>query len=635
MPCDTPTPCPTCNPDYTELGCPDYPHSGCIIYDGEDIPCLNIEQTENLNEVLQHIKDVVCSLTPAGYASFDFSCFTSQNITTEKQFAEFISSLLCSILGTQTPNTVTSLSTLYTSIQTLTTDLNLVKNQNLLSCFQTLTGLSSPQQISQLLTAIQTVLCDHETRLDNLESGSINTNITVVNTNHDVIIAASGINNHTLSADVKIDPDSSNSITTSVAGILSVSPSITVVDTPSINFTASGTKGHTLTGDVKISSTANNAASILSDGIYVNPASITETALVANDSTSINFIQSGVNGHTVTANVILNPSGTNLIQSTGSGLLVNSSLIQDPITPINTNSINLTISGTNSHTIKADAIVSPTINNQLQILADGLYVNPSFATTDSWLLAGNSNATSLSFVGTTTNIALNFKVNNLKSGKIDSSGQTLFGYKAGFVNSAVLCTAIGYQALLLNTTGSENVAVGSNALSANVTGFDNVAVGSQSLQESTFNYNTAVGHRSLQLVNGTANTGLGTFSGKPVTPAEVLIGDNNIFIGFNTEYSSANISNSVVLGTNAIVSASNNFVVGGTGSDKLSVVVGGTAAVTSAVVDVNSTTQGLLPPRMTTTQKNAIASPAEGLVVYDITLHKLCCYDGTVWQNAW
>ncbi len=37
----------------------------------------------------------------------------------------------------------------------------------------------------------------------------------------------------------------------------------------------------------------------------------------------------------------------------------------------------------------------------------------------------------------------------------------------------------------------------------------------------------------------------------------------------------------------------------------------------SAQMQIDSTTRGFLPPRMTTTQKNAIATPAAGLVVYD------------------
>lgn len=52
---------------------------------------------------------------------------------------------------------------------------------------------------------------------------------------------------------------------------------------------------------------------------------------------------------------------------------------------------------------------------------------------------------------------------------------------------------------------------------------------------------------------------------------------------------------------------------------------------TSAQLDVSSTTKGFLPPRMTTTQKNAIASPANGLVVFDTTLNKLAVFT-TVWE---
>jgi len=56
------------------------------------------------------------------------------------------------------------------------------------------------------------------------------------------------------------------------------------------------------------------------------------------------------------------------------------------------------------------------------------------------------------------------------------------------------------------------------------------------------------------------------------------------------------------------------------------------SANASAQLDVASTTKGFLPPRMTTTQKNAIASPAAGLVVYDTTLNKLCVYT-TAWET--
>ena len=51
----------------------------------------------------------------------------------------------------------------------------------------------------------------------------------------------------------------------------------------------------------------------------------------------------------------------------------------------------------------------------------------------------------------------------------------------------------------------------------------------------------------------------------------------------------------------------------------------------SAVLQVASTTAGFLPPRMTTAQRNAIASPAEGLQIYNLTTHTMNYYNGTAW----
>ena len=53
----------------------------------------------------------------------------------------------------------------------------------------------------------------------------------------------------------------------------------------------------------------------------------------------------------------------------------------------------------------------------------------------------------------------------------------------------------------------------------------------------------------------------------------------------------------------------------------------------SAMLEVQSTTKGFLPPKMTTTQKNAIASPAAGLMVYDTTLNKLCVRTASTWET--
>ena len=54
----------------------------------------------------------------------------------------------------------------------------------------------------------------------------------------------------------------------------------------------------------------------------------------------------------------------------------------------------------------------------------------------------------------------------------------------------------------------------------------------------------------------------------------------------------------------------------------------------SAVSQADSTTKGALFPRMTTVERDLIASPATGLVIYNITLNKLQVYDGTRWLYA-
>jgi len=63
------------------------------------------------------------------------------------------------------------------------------------------------------------------------------------------------------------------------------------------------------------------------------------------------------------------------------------------------------------------------------------------------------------------------------------------------------------------------------------------------------------------------------------------------------------------------------------------VVIGATLSHPSAKLEVVSTNQGILFPRMTTTQKNAISSPAAGLVIYDTTLGKLCVRGASAWQT--
>lgn len=57
------------------------------------------------------------------------------------------------------------------------------------------------------------------------------------------------------------------------------------------------------------------------------------------------------------------------------------------------------------------------------------------------------------------------------------------------------------------------------------------------------------------------------------------------------------------------------------------------SANSKAMLDVISTTKGVLLPRMTTAQRTAITSVPEGLLVYDTDLHAQFKYDGTAWRR--
>lgn len=61
----------------------------------------------------------------------------------------------------------------------------------------------------------------------------------------------------------------------------------------------------------------------------------------------------------------------------------------------------------------------------------------------------------------------------------------------------------------------------------------------------------------------------------------------------------------------------------------------GTAPAASAMLDVKSSEKGMLIPRMSTAQREAIASPSQGLLVYDITTATFWYYRYYLFQSRW
>jgi hypothetical protein len=117
--------------------------------------------------------------------------------------------------------------------------------------------------------------------------------------------------------------------------------------------------------------------------------------------------------------------------------------------------------------------------------------------------------------------------------------------------------------------------------------------------------------------------------------------DGQILIASPSGLATISATNELRIGTSGFIESFKVFFDGAVGlksnaiyidaSNKIG--IGTISPNASAKLQIDSTTQGFLPPRMTTTQKNAIASPAAGLVVYDSTTNKLCCYNGSTWND--
>lgn len=66
-------------------------------------------------------------------------------------------------------------------------------------------------------------------------------------------------------------------------------------------------------------------------------------------------------------------------------------------------------------------------------------------------------------------------------------------------------------------------------------------------------------------------------------------------------------------------------------TSKAQVGIGTNSPDASSILELSSTSQGLLTPRMTSTERTAISSPAEGLVVYDTTESSFYHYASSSW----
>jgi hypothetical protein len=227
---------------------------------------------------------------------------------------------------------------------------------------------------------------------------------------------------------------------------------------------------------------------------------------------------------------------------------------------------------------------------------------------------------------------------------------TAIGVSALYYNTTgIWNTVTGVSALTNNTTGSNNTATGYYALSTNTTGSSNTALGyGADVSAGNLTNATALGNgasvtasNTIQLGNasvtdvktsGTITAGAITIPNTDGTANQVLTTDGSGALGWVTNDGSV---------TNEIQNIEEVLTTGNDANGKDivdlgNVAIGSQSADASALLDVSSTTQGLLPPRMTQVQRNAISNPAAGLIVWCIdcgTNGLFSGYNGTGWAD--
>jgi len=189
---------------------------------------------------------------------------------------------------------------------------------------------------------------------------------------------------------------------------------------------------------------------------------------------------------------------------------------------------------------------------------------------------------------------------------------------------------------------NSRLGVGTNTLNAKtsivsttaLTGLYVENLGSATSPSAVFKNNQNTSYASVDIIGGSFITNSNKFQFGQYSTGDAfffLVG-NNLLDFFTNSVNRMRIfgNGNITIGT--ITDSGYKLDVNGTARVALKLSVG-TPSAASALMEVTSTTLGFLPPRMTTTQKNAIASPASGLVVYDNTLNATNYYNGTSWVD--
>jgi hypothetical protein len=257
-----------------------------------------------------------------------------------------------------------------------------------------------------------------------------------------------------------------------------------------------------------------------------------------------------------------------------------------------------------------------------------LDVNGTARVTGAFRVDSLTNATG-NFITTSATGVLQQRTAAQTLGDIGGIGGTIASGQVAFATGAN--TVGGDDGLFWDNT-NKRLGIGTNAPNATLT----LAENSIFLWRGGANQGfSAVSSRINVLFAGIVShrfraTGLSLGSATDPTTTLDVYGNGRIRDGVSLAYTSGNVQ----IGTTT--DSGFRLDVNGTARVQSTLKVGAaTAQNGSAVLDIESTTRGFLPPRMTTAQRDAIASPAQGLQIFNTTTTKTETYDGTTWQAHW
>ncbi|SHL71637.1 tail fiber domain-containing protein [Flavobacterium chilense] len=341
----------------------------------------------------------------------------------------------------------------------------------------------------------------------------------------------------------------------------------------------------TSTSPATAASVATLGINATGDVVVVNsaPATTTNTLVAANGN-----LVSTVNGVASTPAVPVLISANNGLTATIGNVQLGGTLTQTPTTTITTDATHtLAIAGLQTTTtpVTDNIILADPTTGVLKTKSSNLFA---------WNLLGNAGTnpaiggTGTDFFGTTDSKSLMFRVKNVAAGMV------------GIDVSGNYNTALGLQTLTnwtgIGTTynGSSNTALGYNALAIGGTVSDNTAVGANALKKatgSTFAGNTAVGSAALANANSSTllgrNTGIGFLaltantSGSYNTALGASSMNYNTTGGYNVALGNLTLQNSTTGSYNIAIGNGAGMAAGMTGSSNI--IIGGTPDATTAI----------------------------------------------------